>query len=165
VRFRSVLEDPFVELDLGHAGLVAADVDRLRPGLEKALAAMQKLEAGAIANADEQRMVGHFWLRAPGLAPKPELEDLIASTIAGVEAFAQAVHSGRITPPEGGTFTKVVLVGIGGSALGPMLLELEALEVCSIVTTSDVSAEEIPDELFQGLATLLALVAPPRERP
>ncbi|MCU0863343.1 MAG: glucose-6-phosphate isomerase [Planctomycetes bacterium] len=122
LRFRSVLEDPFVELDLGHAGLVAADVDRLRPGLEKALAAMQKLEAGAIANADEQRMVGHFWLRAPGLAPKPELEDLIASTIAGVEAFAQAVHSGRIAPPEGGTFTKVVLVGIGGSALGPMLL-------------------------------------------
>lgn len=48
-------------------------------------------------------------------------------------------------------------IAIAQDALGPMLLELEALGVCSVVTTSNVSAEEIPDELFQGLATLLAL--------
>jgi glucose-6-phosphate isomerase len=122
LQFRSVLEDPFVELDLAHAGLEVADVEALRPRLQQALVAMRELEAGGIANADEQRMVGHFWLRAPGLAPKPELEDAIASTVAGIEAFAQAVHSGRRAPPEGGAFTKVVLCGIGGSALGPMLL-------------------------------------------
>ena len=122
VRFRSTLEDPFVELDLGHGRLEERDVEALRPRLQQALVAMQKIEQGAIANVDEQRMVGHFWLRAPGLAPKPELEDAIASSIASVEAFAQAVHSGRIAPPEGGTFTKVVLCGIGGSSLGPMLL-------------------------------------------
>ena len=28
------------------------------------------LEKGAIANADEKRMVGHYWLRAPELAPR-----------------------------------------------------------------------------------------------
>jgi glucose-6-phosphate isomerase len=122
VRFRSTLDDPFVELDLGHSKLEERDVDALRPSLDQALAAMKKIEQGAIANADEQRMVGHFWLRAPGLAPKPELEDAIASTVAGIEAFAQAVHSGRIAPPEGGSYTKVVLCGIGGSSLGPMLL-------------------------------------------
>src|SRR5436190_5596410 len=121
-RFRSVLEDPFVELDLSHAALDERDVQALSAPLQQALAAMKALEAGGIANADEKRMVGHFWLRAPGLAPKPELEDTIASTIGAIEAFAQAVHSGRIAPPEGGTFTKVVLCGIGGSALGPMLL-------------------------------------------
>ena len=122
VRFRSTLDDPFVELDLGHGALTEAEVDGLAPRLQKALVAMQAIERGALANQDEQRMVGHFWLRAPGLAPKPEFEDTIASTVAGIEAFAQAVHSGRITPPEGGAFTKVVLCGIGGSALGPMLL-------------------------------------------
>lgn len=121
-RFRSVLEDPFVELDLGHAGLVDADVDALAAGVQRALTAMQALEAGGIANADEKRMVGHFWLRAPGLAPQPDIEDAIVSTISRIETFAQAVHSGRVAPPEGGAFTKVVLVGIGGSALGPMLL-------------------------------------------
>ncbi len=121
-RFRSVLEDPFVELDLGHAGMQDTDVDVLGGGLQRALVAMQALEAGGVANADEKRMVGHFWLRAPGLAPQPEIEEAIVATIARIEAFVQAVHSGRIVPPEGGTFTKVVLVGIGGSALGPMLL-------------------------------------------
>ncbi|MFY9342121.1 MAG: glucose-6-phosphate isomerase [Planctomycetota bacterium] len=121
-RFRSVLEDPFVELDLGHGGMSEADVQARTAGLQQALAAMRELEAGGVANADEKRMVGHFWLRAPGLAPKVEIEEAIVGTIAKIEAFAQAVHSGRIAPPEGGTFTKVVLVGIGGSALGPMLL-------------------------------------------
>ena len=122
LRFRSVLDDPFVELDLSHSGLQPGDVDRLRAGLDRALGAMRELERGAVANVDEQRQVGHFWLRAPGLAPAPAIEEAISSSVAGIEAFAQAVHSGRIAPPEGGAFSKVVLCGIGGSALGPMLL-------------------------------------------
>ncbi len=122
LRFRSVLEDPFVELDLSHGALAESDVKALEAPLLKALVAMQALEKGGIANADEKRMVGHFWLRAPGLAPSPEFEEEIVRTIGSIETFAQAVHSGRIAPPEGGAFTKVVLCGIGGSALGPMLL-------------------------------------------
>ncbi len=122
LRFRSVLDDPFVELDLSHAALSEQDVTDLQPKLDAALAAMQALEAGAVANPDEGRQVGHFWLRAPGLAPEPALQDAIKDTIDDVEQFAQAVHSGAIAPPEGGAFTKVVLCGIGGSALGPMLL-------------------------------------------
>src|SRR6266571_1861366 len=42
---------------------------RMRPNIEKAFAAMRELEAGAIANPDEKRMVGHYWLRNPALAP------------------------------------------------------------------------------------------------
>jgi len=121
-QLRCVLDDPFVELDLGHAGLAEADLAALRAPLQQALTAMQKLEGGAIANADEKRQVGHFWLRAPGLAPSPDVEDAIVRTLGQVEAFAQAVHSGRIAPPEGMPFKKVVLCGIGGSSLGPMLL-------------------------------------------
>ena len=120
---RCTLDDPFVELDLGHAGLDEARFAALAAPLQKALAAMQDLERGAISNRSEHRMVGHFWLRAPGLAPKPELEEAIVNALAEVEAFAAAVHGARIGPPEGGAFTKVVLCGIGGSALGPMLLE------------------------------------------
>ena len=43
--------------------------DQMRPKIEKAFAAMRDLEAGGIANPDEKRMVGHYWLRAPRLAP------------------------------------------------------------------------------------------------
>ena len=41
----------------------------LEPKLQKAYDAMAELEKGAIANPDENRMVGHYWLRAPQLAP------------------------------------------------------------------------------------------------
>jgi glucose-6-phosphate isomerase len=47
--------------------------DQMRPKVEKAFSAMRDLEAGGIANPDEKRMVGHYWLRKPALAPNPEL--------------------------------------------------------------------------------------------
>lgn len=122
LRFRSTLEDPFVELDLSHAELVEADVEAMRPGLAAALTAMRALEGGSVANVDEQRQVGHFWLRAPGIAPDAETGDAIRAAIDAVESFAASVHSGAVAPPEGGAFKHVVLCGIGGSALGPMLL-------------------------------------------
>ena len=42
---------------------------------------MRELEAGAIANPTEKRMVGHYWLRDPALAPTPELRTEIEETI------------------------------------------------------------------------------------
>jgi glucose-6-phosphate isomerase len=122
LRFRSFLDDPFVELDLSHAGLEVADIDALTPSLAKALQAMRDLEEGSIANPDEGRQVGHFWLRAPGLSPSEAIGEEVRTSVDSIETFVQSVHSGRIAPPEGGAFTKVVLCGIGGSALGPMLL-------------------------------------------
>jgi glucose-6-phosphate isomerase len=96
--------------------------DRMRPAAERAFAAMAELEAGAVANPDEGRMVGHYWLRNPALAPSPELRAAIESTRAAVESFAREVHSGAVAPPGGGRFTDVLVVGIGGSALGPQLV-------------------------------------------
>lgn len=48
-------------------------------------------------------------------------------------------------------------VAIASAALGPLLAELAALSVVYVPVSSDTSAEEIPDESFQGLATLLAM--------
>lgn len=87
-----------------------------------AFSAMAALEAGAVANPDEGRRVGHYWLRAPELAPGPELKTAIEETVAKVKAFAEGVHSGRIAPESGGRFTNLLLIGIGGSALGPQLV-------------------------------------------
>ncbi|MEZ0255713.1 MAG: glucose-6-phosphate isomerase, partial [Chthoniobacter sp.] len=36
---------------------------KMEPLAQKAFASMKELEAGAIANPDEKRMVGHYWLR------------------------------------------------------------------------------------------------------
>ena len=45
----------------------------MRPRVEKAFAVMRELEAGAIANPDAGRIVGHYSLRDAKLAPTPEL--------------------------------------------------------------------------------------------
>lgn len=111
---------------------LAVDVSRMRfPGdffatmampAQQALAAMRDLEAGAIANPDEGRMVGHYWLRAPELAPDDAIRREIVSTRAAIADFAAAVHRGDEAPVGGGRFTDALIVGIGGSALGPQLL-------------------------------------------
>ena len=109
-------------LDLSRAGLSAAALDGRRPALAKALDDMAALEKGAIANPDEKRMVGHYWLRAPQLAPTPEIADEIREAGRRAADFAAQVHDGRVRPPTRDRFRHVLVVGIGGSALGPQLV-------------------------------------------
>ncbi|KAJ8771531.1 hypothetical protein K2173_026708 [Erythroxylum novogranatense] len=81
-------------------------------------------EFGAIANPDEGRMVGHYWLRNSSLAPNSFLKTQIDKTLDTVCDFANQVVSGKIKPPSSpeGHFTSVLSVGIGGSALGPQFV-------------------------------------------
>jgi glucose-6-phosphate isomerase len=97
-------------------------LSRMRPVLASALAGMEALEKGAIANPDENRMVGHYWLRNPGLAPTPEIANEIRKTIADIKSFVAAVHCGKTRPPTATRYTGVLCIGIGGSALGPMFV-------------------------------------------
>jgi glucose-6-phosphate isomerase len=97
-------------------------LDRMVPAMERAFAAMDALERGAIANPDEGRMVGHYWLRAPDLAPTPGIAAEIRRTLQEVKSFAAGVHGGTVPPPNAARFTRVLCIGIGGSALGPMFV-------------------------------------------
>jgi glucose-6-phosphate isomerase len=124
-RYKSWLyDDPSSEfrLDVSRMSL-ADDLDRaMAPEFAKAFAAMDALEGGAIANPDENRMVGHYWLRAPERAPTPEISEAIRDTLRRILAFAGDVHDGRIRTAAGDKFTDVLTIGIGGSALGPQLV-------------------------------------------
>jgi glucose-6-phosphate isomerase len=97
--------------------LQAKDAD-----IRRALAEMDKLEAGEIANPDEKRMVGHYWLRDASKAPTAELRKEIDGTLAGIKKFAKAVHAGTIKPQKAKAFKNVLVAGIGGSALGPQFV-------------------------------------------
>lgn len=108
-------------LDLSRVRMSPSEQSAIAEMFPMAFSAMAQLEAGSIANKDEGRMVGHYWLRAPQLAPTPELEADILQAIFDVKAFCQAVHGGEITG-SGGKFTNVLLIGIGGSALGPQFI-------------------------------------------
>ncbi len=89
---------------------------------QEGFAAMRDLERGANANPDEKRMVGHYWLRAPELSPTPEIRGQIEKAKERVKQFARQVAAGKILGPAGKPFQDVLLIGIGGSALGPELL-------------------------------------------
>jgi glucose-6-phosphate isomerase len=111
-----------LSLDVSRMRFDDGFLDRMAPALERAFDAMDALERGAIANPDEKRRVGHYWLRAPQRAPSPEIAAEISKTIADVKAFAAGVHAGSIRPPAAAKFSRVLSIGIGGSALGPMFV-------------------------------------------
>jgi glucose-6-phosphate isomerase len=94
----------------------------MRTKIDKAFKSMEQLEAGAIANPDEDRMVGHYWLRNPSLAPNAELRSEIEETNGRIKQFAADVHAGKVAAANGKKFEHVLLVGIGGSALGPQFI-------------------------------------------
>ncbi len=110
-----------VSLDISRIPFPDGFLAAMEPRMQDAFAAMKHLEAGAIANPDEQRMVGHYWLRAPHLAPSSDLAGEITSTLDAIKGFAAKVHSGVIAGPKG-KFKNLLVIGIGGSALGPQFV-------------------------------------------
>jgi glucose-6-phosphate isomerase len=120
-RYRELLNvNPSIGLsvDISRMNLPDGFLPKMEPALQKAYAAMDALEKGAIANPDEKRMVGHYWLRDSSLAPTPELKQAIDTTLARIKEFAANVHNSRIRGPKG-HFLNLLVIGIGGSALGP----------------------------------------------
>lgn len=66
-------------LDISRISFDDALVETLKPQFAKAFQDMAALEGGVIANPDENRRVGHYWLRNPELAPS-ELQKEIVET-------------------------------------------------------------------------------------
>lgn len=115
-------EDLGIYVDVSRMGFDQTFVEALKPKFEKAFEDLKALESGAIANPDENRMVGHYWLRDPDLAPTPEIKQTIIQTLEQIEAFVHKVHAGDIHPPDAARFTHLLSIGIGGSALGPQFV-------------------------------------------
>ncbi len=83
---------------------------------------MDALVKGKIANPDEKRMVGHYWLRDASLAPDASISKEIKTTLERIKTFAKKVHRGEISGKGGKVITDALIIGIGGSALGPQFV-------------------------------------------
>ncbi|KAB8319120.1 glucose-6-phosphate isomerase [Tolypothrix campylonemoides VB511288] len=151
-------------LDVSRMRFDDAFVEKLQPKFEKAFADMAELEKGAIANPDENRMVGHYWLRNPDLAPTPELTQEIVDTIEQIEVFAEKIHTGAIHSPKANRFTDIISIGIGGSALGPEFVaealapDFPPLAIHFIDNSDPAGIDRILTHLRNRLASTLVLV-------
>lgn len=141
-------------------------VETMQPKFAKAFADREALEAGAIANPDENRMVGHYWLRAPELAPL-ELQQEIRAAVVQIETFVADVISGKIRPPAPyqPRFSDVIFVGIGGSALGPQFVaealapDFPPLKTHFIDNTDPAGIDRVLHRLHDKLSHTLVVVA------
>ncbi|OKH23978.1 glucose-6-phosphate isomerase [Chroogloeocystis siderophila] len=151
-------------LDVSRMRFDDAFVAQLQPKFEKAFQDMAALEGGAIANPDEDRMVGHYWLRNPDLAPTPEIKHDITQTIEQIETFTRKIHSGAIHPPQAPRFTDILSIGIGGSALGPQFVaealspDFPPLGIHFIDNTDPAGIDRVLTRLRNRLASTLVIV-------
>lgn len=114
-------EDTQFSLDISRIEFPDDFLASFEPKLQAAYAQMDGLERGDIANPDENRRVGHYWLRDSSLAPD-DLGAQVERVLSDIEAFAKSVHDGDIMAQDGGKFRHLLLIGIGGSALGPQFV-------------------------------------------
>jgi glucose-6-phosphate isomerase len=151
-------------LDISRIGFPDDYLLRMEPAMQKAFHSMALLEAGAIANPDEQRMVGHYWLRSPERAPTPEIRHEIEDTVKAVLKFAHAVHAGSIKPEKRARFTRLLCIGIGGSALGPQFVSdalgtsHDRLKLSFIDNTDPDGIDRVISQIGNDLAGTLTIV-------
>ena len=101
-----------ISLDLSKLPLTPGFLAEMQPLIDRAYADIAALESGVIANPDENRMVGHYWLRNSAIAPTAELRARIDEPLADLKAFAADVLAGRILAPNGRKYSKVYLLAL-----------------------------------------------------
>ncbi len=166
-RYRAwLLDEPELgfRLDVSRAGLPSDYPKAMEERMARAFDAMEALEAGAIANPDENRQVGHYWLRDPGMAPDPAISRDILAAEEAVLKFAEGVHQGTISPTGRSRFTRFLLCGIGGSALGPQFVASalggpgDRLQASFLDNTDPDGTDRVLSEIGEELASTLTVV-------
>ncbi|MFA7184487.1 MAG: hypothetical protein WC082_06325, partial [Victivallales bacterium] len=132
-----------------------SDLDAMAEKFARAKREMTRIEAGEIKNPDENRKVTHF----PDRAAYP-----VGKEFAEVEKFASEVRRGRITG-QGGRFRSLIVNGIGGSALGPQLMQFAVNgpywnELKEVDRQSNLKVYFLDNTDSAGFADALAVIDP-----
>ena len=153
-----------LSLDTSQMGVPTSFWEEQAHPLQQSLQHMKELEAGVIANPDEQRQVGHYWLRTPELAPTTKLRQAIEQTLQQVQDIATQVLSGKWTNEQGQPFRHGLVIGIGGSALGPQFIDRalaqqgQGLKLHYLDNTDPDGFEQVFAELGEELPQTLCMV-------
>lgn len=125
---------------------ITAETLDLLCALAQARAVPQGLDdvlTGKPVNTTEKRAAWHTALRAGNSAPAE-----VRRTLSDMRAIAQSLREGRLNGATGRPYTDVISLGVGGSALGPML----AVAACAPDSqTPRVHFVATPDEALERL--------------
>jgi glucose-6-phosphate isomerase len=162
---KSVIRYPDIgfTLDTSRMNAPSEWSEEMQSKIARAFRDRAAIEAGEIMNPDEDRAVGHYWLRNPDLAPEEE-GAWIRDVKNQVEDLAGKILRGEIKAPNDRAFRHILLVGIGGSALGPQLVEKALLppnppvDIHYFDNTDPGGMDDTFAELGAGLAETLVIV-------
>ena len=151
-------------LDISKINFTSNQIAYLEKKFINVFSSIKDLEAGAISNLDEERQVGHYWLRNPSVAPNNLIKNEITNDIKDISEFGENILGGKIRNNNNQIYTDVLWIGIGGSGLGPLLIT-EALQKNSvglnfsyIDNIDPFLISEKLDELSDKLSTTLFVV-------
>lgn len=129
------LEDGPLHIDTSRQPYTASLLDETAYVLEKSRIALffDAMFKGRVVNPSENRAAGHWTLRAAGnldlypstvrLTHNQRDEITHAQKVQGqMERFVEQVRQGKFRTPEGTEYDSILHLGIGGSDLGPRLL-------------------------------------------
>ena len=151
-------------LDISKINFNRDQISTLEERFINVFSSINELENGAIANIDERRQVGHYWLRNPSIAPNNLIKDQISNDIKEISEFGENILGGKIRNNKNQTFTDVLWIGIGGSGLGPLLItealqkNSEGLNFSYIDNIDPFLISEKLEELSDKLSTTLYVV-------
>ena len=118
-------------LDISKINFTLDQISLIEKKFINVFSSIKELEAGEISNIDENRQVGHYWLRNTSVAPNNLIKDEISNNIKHISAFGENILKGKIRNSKNQIYTDVLWIGIGGSGLGPLLIT-EALQQNSV---------------------------------
>lgn len=110
-----------VELDFRRMQLPRNVKHHYGPPLASAAWEMRDIEQGDKINADENREVGHYWLRYLDGETPPKSKDVVKEAVSQNEEAIEKIQEFRKDKFEG-NFDRILWIGIGGSGLGPQML-------------------------------------------
>ncbi|UWG97087.1 glucose-6-phosphate isomerase [Dehalobacter sp. DCM] len=146
-----------LQLDISRVHFPDRYFDDMETIIQGVYTQIQDLENGSIANPDENRRVGHYWLSTPEICPDQEIASKISEMIFHVKKFAQMVHDGTLKGERGQLFKHVLVIGIGGSSLGTHFVS-DALEKvddpCKLYFIDNTDPDGM-DRIFERLSRVL----------
>ncbi len=83
-------------IDISKIKFNSDDFQNINQKFVNVFKALEELENGAISNIDENRQVGHYWLRNSSIAPNNILKNKIDNEISSIKEFGKDILEGNI---------------------------------------------------------------------